>query len=60
MNNIQQEKSAASEMDTPRNKEEKGKCMMCKFVLIFSFIALFLVLVLVFLMRVPAAGSVGF
>ncbi len=37
-------------------KEEKGKCLMCKFVLIFSFIALLLVFVLLALTRI-AAGA---
>ena len=42
-----------------QQKKEKGECMMCKFVLIFSFAALLLVLVLIFLMR-NTSDLVGF
>lgn len=59
MDNLDQQ-SVRGAPSIDQSKNEKGKCMMCKFVLIFSFVALLLVLALIFLMRIPAAGGVGF
>ena len=45
--------------DTDQTKKRKTKCLMCEFVLIFSFAALLLVLASIFLVRIPFVNFVG-